>query len=494
MQERTPRPALDLSEKAIPKIQEKDTSETPLFKHYLAFLREQQGKLCTIEELQSFHQTLQGGTPDHSHVREVIKSLRQRLPEGARIVTLSSGNTGRMYGVVLLPQDKEITSLSQVGVSIFKDEPGKLKVIPRLSPLSKKELEKNPQVEPNALIFLFDALGKENKRHLQTPRLRPTHRKLLAYLVGHPEGVSANRLLTHGLGIDFRDQAKLSFFKDIRKHCRERMVDSDLAIYYTIELSLGETKFFLMNKQKIGKRLHVPIVEEDELNLLPEGITEVVDGLCNWLTVQNRGDLKSLVTPTQRRLLLYLARNFETLCSKEELVNYVFQGRPVPESDFKNIVTVKNSLQKALEGSSFCVFTLFDRPAAFVLLPKDHFQAGKEEELAIVSRQDLAGLDERIRGSILKICNRVRVNDRRLYPVLSGKKREILLELAASFPQGCRSWALTKEFFPNSASPEKTLRSHINEVKRIISREFGDEKIKIKYLFDEYRLQVPYKG
>jgi len=272
------------------------------------------------------------------------------------------------------------------------------------------------------------------------------------------------------------------------------MENSGLAIYYTNELSLGETKFFLMNKQKTGERLYLPIVEEDELDLLPERIREMVDGLCNFLTVQKRGDLKGLVTPTQRRLLLYLARNFETLCSKEKLVSDVFQGRSAPELDFKNIVAVKNSLKRALEGTSFCVFTLRDRPVAFVLLPKDHFQGRKEKELAIVSRQDLAGLDERIRDSVLKICNRVKINGRMVYPILPVKKREVLLELATSFPKGCRSQALIEEFFPNATQLEKTLRSCINEIKRIISKEFGDEEIKIGYFLGQYRLQVPYRG
>lgn len=328
----------------------------------------------------------------------------------------------------------------------------------------------------------------------KTPLLTPTQRRLVALLIEHPEGASVKELLAQLVGIKDIARNGLAFLENNLFNCRARM-GSNLRIYCVPARPQEETKYFLMDKQEIGEKIRVSVVEEDELVLLPEPTRQVVDNLCNHLTVKSETRLRGSVNPTQHRLLFYLANHFGSPCSTKELVTHVLQQRLFFSSDSHNINVVKSHLQKALQGSELSIFTVnrcFGQDGSGLILSKrDRFQGKEKGEVPIVGSEELVDIDERIQASVQKMCNRVRVSGLSLYPLLGSEKRKIVLALAKSFPKGRKGLGLREELFPNSVLPSHLLTTHIYQIKKIIPEKFPDVGLDIEHVTGAYFIKAP---
>ena len=437
--------------------QELTTPPTTVPEHYLQYLREREGRLCASDELFELHLTIPQARTDRLRgFRELISDIRSKhLDQREKIITLIASRGRAAYGYYYYDgQGREAEALSEIGVSLFQDDPHG-PVIPELS-IPTKRFELNPLIENNAFVTLFDRLSAADNQQCQSPYLISNDRKLMTFLAEHPEGVDPKKLLREAMGVDLPNLERDWALIQTRLENLRRRVRGSFRICFLPSprkpgerRKLGEGRYFLISEDKMGKEIQVPPEKREIFSYLPEPIREEVSELCNCFTVGK--ELKPFLKTPERRLLYFLASRFGHPCSMKELADAVYPVES-PQDPLDALRSAKTRLQRTLEGSKFAIATVFrfyevpgssSGAGGYLLGDRSRFQKARVEIPFFLGELD--AVDKEIRCRIRRICRLTTLIERdgreelmHFRPVISLRERKILLALARSFPEGCR--------------------------------------------------------
>jgi DNA-binding winged helix-turn-helix (wHTH) protein len=485
--------------------QELRTPSSTIEEDCLRYLMDREGKLCTVEELEA---SLFPERP--VSIGKIVRKIRTTyLGDRGSIVTLLS-HSQKTHGYYFLSNGKEISSLSELGVSPFRDDSNGSAVL-GLSVLSA-EIDKNPLIKPSVIISLFDQLSPKDSQDRQRPCLTPSERRVLGLLVENNEGVSTESFLKLGVRIDpvdlVRDRAIVS---NILARLRQKI--EGLGKIYRLPSSSkseenghGEARYFLIGEEQVGAEIEIPLEEREIFDSLAEPVREKVEEFCSRFITGGR--LGHSLDEPQRRILYFLASKLGVPCSMAELAKAVYPSVGLSRDSLKALIVNKRKVQRALEGSDFIIISIprcYEVPGlssavgAYFLGDRVALQ---EEKMLIpfLFSGEFYGIETDIRQKIRKMCQlTVAVRNKnggliRRRTVIPFEERKLLLALARSFPEGCSLRVLASNSIPEERNynARKAIINRVIILRKKIETDFLLLEISVEYdrEGDQYRLEV----